>query len=72
MFLLLNVFLTVYNIDTPLGLGQPNTVEVVNNSLVTLCVPNDTDSSRLTFLDMRKVLPALRRLVLVYRSRRDI
>ena len=52
--------LTIYDINTFLGLGLANAIQVVNSGIIVLCALNGIDSCWwITFINTHKVPPAL-------------
>ena len=58
-FLLNRDLLTVYDINTLLGFGLANTIQVVNSGIIVFCILNNNDSGRFTLYYMIEVFPTI-------------
>ena len=57
--------LAIYDIYALLGHGLANTIQVVNRSILGLCILNSFDSRRISFNNALKVLPRVSYLVCI-------
>ena len=64
--------LTVYDINTLLGLGLANAIQVVKRGIIVYVILNNIDSGRDTLCYIYKVFPTFRCLVFFYSAHRYI